>query len=67
MRQSVLRIGIPLLILLAAAARAGTEDGSCIPPWELLNYQTQSPTNGQAVKSSSYGDLPTVVMLLYGG
>ena len=46
---------------------ASTEDGSCLPPWELLNDQTQSPTFHQSVKSSSYRDLPTVVMLLSSG
>jgi len=70
MRERLFALGFVAILSglsCPGSARAGTEDGSCLESWELLNLQQKSVTYQQLVKSSSYQDLPTVVMLLSSG
>jgi|PlaIllAssembly_1097288.scaffolds.fasta_scaffold3730449_1 hypothetical protein len=56
-----------ILSLGAAGAASAAEDGACLVPWELVNHQPASATYDLPVRSSSYRDLPAVVMLLSSG
>jgi hypothetical protein len=53
-----------LVGFLSGRVPADTTVGSCLPSWELTNFQPASPTFLQAVKSSSYFDRPAVIVLL---
>ena len=64
MIQRLLVLG---LLALPATTSGGTAPGSCLEYWELLNYQTRRPTYQQLVRSTSYRDRTTVVMLLSAG
>jgi hypothetical protein len=52
------------VLALPGSASADTSEGSCIPTWELTNFQPASPTFTQTVKSSSYFSRPAVIILL---
>ena len=67
LRQGLFALGFLAGIVCGSGARASTVDDSCLEAWELSNFQSKSPTFGQLVKSSSYRDRVTVVMLLSGG
>ena len=43
---------------------ASTVAGSCLEDWELTNFQPQSASFGQPVKSSSFHPRVTVLLLL---
>ena len=54
-------------LAVAATAFAGTQEGDCLEPWTLRNFQPKSPRYGQMVESASYRGQVAVVMLLSSG
>ena len=61
------RILVLALLALPATTSGSTAPGSCLEYWELLNYQPRRPTYQQLVRSTSYRDRTTVVVLLSAG
>lgn len=67
--MKVFVIGLMIMVLMGAAAlwnraSGGTQDGSCLETWELINFQPLSASHGESVKSSSYHSRTTVVLFL---
>ena len=65
--QLVLLLALVWLAPCGTAALADTGDGTCLPEFQLTNFQPLSPTYQQAVSSASYLDRTTLFALLSAG
>jgi hypothetical protein len=66
-RQIVSVALLGLALTLPIDARADATAGSCMESFDLINYQTKSPSYEQSVSSLFYTNRVTVFLLLSSG